>query len=57
MGSIYLSNLNIIPSNLKVVPVTLIAPLGSPKIIKSLFVMALLPKLGFGKSLSKSYKF
>jgi hypothetical protein len=56
MESIYLSNLDIIPSNLKVVPVAPIISLGSSKITKGLSVMALLPRPSLSESLSKSYK-
>jgi hypothetical protein len=54
MGSIYLSNLVMTPSNLEVVPVAPVAPLGSPEITGGLSVVALLLRPSLGESLSKS---
>jgi hypothetical protein len=54
IGSIYLSNLNMILSNLKIILVALVALLESPKITESLSVMALLLKSGLSESLPKS---
>jgi hypothetical protein len=54
MGSIYLSNLDMTPSNLEVVPVAPVAPLGSPEITGSLSIVALLPRPSLGESLSRS---
>jgi hypothetical protein len=54
MGSIYLSNLVMTPSNLEVVPVAPVAPLGSPEITGGLSVVALLSRPSLGESLSKS---
>jgi hypothetical protein len=56
IGSIYLSNLNIIPFNLEMVLMVPVASLRSPKIIKSLSVIALLPRPSLSESLFKSYK-
>jgi len=57
MGFIYLSNLNIIPSNLEVVFMSPVAPLGSPEIIKSFFIMAFRLRPSLSESLSKSCEF
>jgi hypothetical protein len=56
MGSIYLSNLDITPFNLRIISVAPVAPLGSPKIIESLSVMAFLPRPSLSESLFKSCK-
>jgi hypothetical protein len=56
IGSIYLSNLNIISSNLREVPVFPIISLKSLKIIKSFLTVAPSLKPSLGESLFKSYK-
>jgi hypothetical protein len=56
MGSIYLSNLDIIPFNLRIISVAPVAPLGSPKIIESLSVMAFLLRPSLSESLFKLCK-